>query len=301
MMTPSWRSFSPRSLRSCSDRAWTAVAMRCSYLAFPRRDRLVLSCGSPSSLPDGRSTVPAAASTKPPAPVSGQRLYANFRDFTLAFICGGHHRSLIIHLDFGIRPQCPNHFVAAGDYLVAILEAGEYFNVSSAGDASVHFLENGLLALDHKDSLHLFFSGLDSRGIGIHRKGRARLLHFQVALLPNRQRLNGDRQGTRTRRRGDLGSAGKAGPYQVLRNVKSDHDLEIFGFLARRGALRGGESRGANNSRVADFNHIALERSVRDGVNGHLRGLIQLHVDNIGFVHLYFGGDDGHVGNGHDR
>ena len=45
---------------------------------------------------------------------------------------------------------------------------------------------------------------------------------------------------------------------------------------------------------------MPLEGLVRDGVDGDVSLLIQLDVDDIGFINLDFGRDDRHVGDRHD-
>ena len=46
---------------------------------------------------------------------------------------------------------------------------------------------------------------------------------------------------------------------------------------------------------------MALEDFAGKGVDGDVGGLADLDVDDVGFVHLDFGGDDAHVGEGHQR
>ena len=40
---------------------------------------------------------------------------------------------------------------------------------------------------------------------------------------------------------------------------------------------------------------------VGDGVDSHVSGLAEMHIDDVGFIHLDLGCDDGHVGERHQR
>ena len=92
----------------------------------------------------------------------------------------------------------------------------------------------------------------------------------------------------------------RPGPDLVGRIVHGDHDFEILGFLAGNGALRGRHAGGAQDGGIADLGHVAFESLVGNGVDGDVRRLAQLDVDDIGFIHLHFGGDQRHIGDGHD-
>ena len=60
-----------------------------------------------------------------------------------------------------------------------------------------------------------------------------------------------------------LRGAGEAGADLVGRIVEGDDHLEILGFLAGHGALRRSHAGGAEDGRVADLDHVALEGLVR--------------------------------------
>ena len=51
----------------------------------------------------------------------------------------------------------------------------------------------------------------------------------------------------------------------------------------------------------ADLGYMALEGLAGHGVYGHVGVLSVAHVDDVGLVHFYFGGDHGHIGNGHQE
>jgi hypothetical protein len=44
-----------------------------------------------------------------------------------------------------------------------------------------------------------------------------------------------------------------------------------------------------------------VEGLTRHGVNGDIGVLTHAHVDDVGFVDFYLGGDDGHVGESHQE
>ena len=81
--------------------------------------------------------------------------------------------------------------------------------------------------------------------------------------------------------------------------VQGHDDLEVLGLFGAGGALRGGEAGGAEQGLVADFGDVALEGTAGKGVNGDVGGLAKRDVDDVGLVDLDLGGDDGHVGEGH--
>ena len=100
-------------------------------------------------------------------------------------------------------------------------------------------------------------------------------------------------------RRGDLGGGGEAGPQLVGGLVEGDDDLEVLGLFGAGGGLRGGDAGGAQQRLIADQGDVALEDLAGKGVDGDVGGLADLDVDDVGLVHLDLGGDDAHVGEGH--
>ncbi len=113
------------------------------------------------------------------------------------------------------------------------------------------------------------------------------------------QRLNGDGEGVRLVRGGDLGGAGEAGTEIDLDGVEGDDDLEVLGLFGAGGGLRGGDAGGAQQRLIADFGDLAGEGLAGEGVDGDVGRLAEGDVDDVGLVDLDFGGDDGHVGEGH--
>ena len=100
-------------------------------------------------------------------------------------------------------------------------------------------------------------------------------------------------------RRGDFGGGGEAGAQLVGGIVEGDHDLEVLGLFGAGGGLRSGDAGGAQQGLVADQGDVALEDFAGEGVHGDVGGLAELDIDDVGLVHLDLGGDDAHVGQGH--
>ena len=82
------------------------------------------------------------------------------------------------------------------------------------------------------------------------------------------QRLNGDGEGVRFVRGGDLGGAGEAGTEVDLDGVEGDDDLEVLGLFGAGGGLRGGDAGGAQERLIADFGDVAFEGLAGEGVDG---------------------------------
>ncbi len=82
--------------------------------------------------------------------------------------------------------------------------------------------------------------------------------------------------------------------------IEGDDDLEVLGFFNAGGGLAGGLAGGAQQGLVADLGDVALEDLAGEGVDGNVGGLAEPDVDDVGFVDLDLGGDDGHVGDGHE-
>ncbi len=83
--------------------------------------------------------------------------------------------------------------------------------------------------------------------------------------------------------------------------VERDDHLEVLGFFGAGGGLRGGHAGGAQQRLIADQGDVALEDLVGQRVDGDFSRLAELHVHDVGFIHLDLGGDDAHVGEGHQR
>ena len=81
--------------------------------------------------------------------------------------------------------------------------------------------------------------------------------------------------------------------------IERDDDLEVLGFFGAGGGLRGGDAGGAQQRLVADFGDVALEDPAGKGIDGDVGGLVHGDVDDVGLVDLDLGGDDAHVGEGH--
>src|ERR1022692_3912721 len=213
---------------------------------------------------------------------------------------------LVIDLDLRVVGDGADDLVGARDDLRAFVQTGQHLDIGGAGDAGFHFVEGGLPAGHDEHALNLFLAGFLGDWIQLGdrlcaRRGGSRLLRFQIALLADGERL--DRNGERVfaRGRGDFGGTGEPRADFIRRVVHGDYHLEVFGFLAGDGALRGGDAGGAQNGGVADFGHMAFEGLVGNGVDGDLRLLAEFHVDDIGFVDFHFGGDQRNIGAGYDE
>ncbi len=81
--------------------------------------------------------------------------------------------------------------------------------------------------------------------------------------------------------------------------VEGDDDLEVLGLFGAGGALAGGDAGGAEEGLIADLGDVAFEDAAGQGIDGDVGGLVERDVDDVGLVDLDLGGDDGHVGEGH--
>ena len=97
----------------------------------------------------------------------------------------------------------------------------------------------------------------------------------------------------------DFRGGGKAGAQLVVGLIESDDDFEVLGFLDAAGGLAGGDAGGAQEGLVADLGDVAFEDFAGQSIDGDVGFLAVLDVDDVGFVDLDLGGDDGHVGEGH--
>src|SRR5437879_6103759 len=99
------------------------------------------------------------------------------------------------------------------------------------------------------------------------------MFRFQLRPRPNGQSLDGNGKDAAARGSGDLRRSGKAGA-QVLRPVLQSYDyLEVLGFLAGRGLLRGGYAGGANDRVVADLGHGRWEDLFGNRIDADFSGL----------------------------
>src|SRR6185369_919195 len=122
-------------------------------------------------------------------------------------------RGLIIYLDLAVISESANHLITSGDDFVAILKAAQYFDISSARNAGFYLMELGFFPVDKKDALDLFLTGFLCDGI----ERRIALLilfpflfRFQIALLANRESLDGNSYGLLASGGDHLSRAGKS-------------------------------------------------------------------------------------------
>ena len=114
------------------------------------------------------------------------------------------------------------------------------------------------------------------------------------------ERLNRNRDDVVLLRGGDLRRAGEAGAQLVRRLIESDDHFEVFGFFNAAGGLAGGDAGRAQESLVANFGDTAFEDFAGQSVDGDIRYLAIGHVNDVGLVDFDLGGDDRHVGEGHE-
>ena len=82
--------------------------------------------------------------------------------------------------------------------------------------------------------------------------------------------------------------------------IEGDDDLEVLCLFGAGGALAGGDSGGAEQGLIADLGDVAFEDPAGQGIDGDVGGLVESDIDDVGLVDLDLGGDDGHVGEGHE-
>src|SRR6266849_2576894 len=246
-----------------------------------------------------RMTIPSRLSCSPRS-TNASTACAIFRLYSLGVDL---HRSLVIHFNLRVIADGADHLVTACDDLVPVFQTAQYFYVRCACDTGLHLTEHGRLSsIHHEHTLDLFFARLLRCRTKFHRLHIGALrLGFQIALLTDGQGLNRDRQHIAPRSGGYFSRARQPGPHFVGRIIESHHHLEILSFLARYRALRSRETRRSHDGRVADLDHVAFEGSVRNGVDRDIGHLVQLDVYDIGLIHFHFGGDQRHVGDGHDH
>src|SRR6267378_2164921 len=204
----------------------------------------------------------------------------------------------VVDLYSGAIPQGAQHFVAAGDDLIAFLQAVLYFNLGRAGQPRFDGHKLGFAVAHHENTLKLFFWLLRS-GRGGAFDGCLALLRFQIGFIADGERLDGNGHGIGPRAGRDFRGGRQSGPQVFRRILQRNGDFEILGFLTAGVALRGRQAAGTDDGVVADLRYIALKRLARNGVDGDVRRLPQFYVHDIGFIHLHFDGNDLLVGNGH--
>ncbi len=110
----------------------------------------------------------------------------------------------------------------------------------------------------------------------------------------------GTRQDVVFVRGGDLSCGRESGAELFRRAIEGHDNFEILGFFSTAGALAGGDAGGAEQRLVADQRYVTFEDLARQGVDGDVGSLTDLHVHDVGFVHLDFRSDHGHVGQRHE-
>src|SRR5437879_2159774 len=213
------------------------------------------------------------------------------------------HWSLVIHLHLRVIADGADHLVTSRDDLVPVFQTAQYLDVRCAGDARLHLAEYSALSTIHYEyALDLFFARLLRRRVEFHGLHISTFrLDFQIAFLPDGQGLNGNGEHIAPSSGCYFRRTRQPGPHFFGRIIERHHHLEILRFLAGYRALRSRETGRPDDGRVADLDHVALECAVRNGIDSDIGHLIQLHVNDVGLIHFHFGGDQRHVGYGHDH
>src|SRR6266496_4760885 len=206
----------------------------------------------------------------------------------------------IVYFDAGPRFQGTQNLVAASDDFVTLLQSLGNFDIRGPADSGLDRDEFRFLVADDEHALDLFLLlRWVGRGAGGSYRTLVRVLVFQIRPGTDRKRLNGDAEHAVAGGGRDLRRRGQAGAQFGGRILHRHHDFEVLRLLAGRGRLRRGDAGGAHDGVVADLTDDAVEDFARDGVDGHVGGLAEMHVDDVGLVHLDFGGDHRHVGDRH--
>jgi hypothetical protein len=241
-------------------------------------------------------------------PASGGVLLAFGRQLTL-FVGIGFDG--VVYFNGGAALQATQNSVAANDNLVAFLEASDDFDVSGAGDSGgdgdelcAEFL---VVIAEQVDALGDLGFGCGSCGCGgeagrrLAGVGGENLFRGGVALDEG---LDGNGKGVGLVRSGDFSGCGEAGAELVeiyaRGGIEGDDDLEVFGLFGAGGGLAGGDTSGAEEGLVADLGDVAFEDAAGQGIDSDVDGLVHADVDDVGLVDFDLGGDDGHVGEGHE-
>src|SRR5450759_562926 len=209
-------------------------------------------------------------------------------------------RGRVIYFDTRPRFQGTQNLVAAGDDFVTLLHSLGDLDIRGPADAGIHRNEFGFLLADHEHALH-FFVVFRLRCFRRSAGGRfhaalAQIFGHEIRLRADRERLNRNAEHAAADRGRNFGGRGESRAQVRWRIGERYDDFEVFRFLARRSGLRGRNTGRAHDRVVADFADDAVEDFVRNGVDGHFRGLAETNVDDVGLVHLHLGRDHRHVG-----
>ena len=210
----------------------------------------------------------------------------------------------VVSFDFGSTFEFAKNFVTASDELITFLESSQDLDVrrtgDSGGDGREVYFEFAVVGGDEIDALNELRLGrrlYGRAGGGFAVVGGEIFLSGDVALDEG---LDGDDERVGLVCGGDFGGGREAGTQVGRCFVEGNYDFEVFGFFGASCALGGGEASGAEEGLVADFGDVAFEDAAGKCVDGDIRGLAHTDVDDVGFVDFDLGGDDGHIGEGHD-
>src|SRR5580658_10380803 len=214
---------------------------------------------------------------------------------------------IYLHACLGFeRSQC---FVASNNYFIADLQTLGDFDVRHARDSRFDRTEKRLFPVNDENTLNLVLFGIARRcrRRGCQSNARSSLAFcilggfLEVLAGAHGQRLNRDSNHALLLGRFDLGSRREPRTQVVWWIGESDHHFKILRFLGARRGLCCGQSRTAQRRLRANFRYFAFEYFSGHGVDGHVRILSQLHVNNVRLVHFDFRGYHGHVRKCHQK
>src|SRR5208282_4415079 len=122
--------------------------------------------------------------------------------------------NFVIDLHARVRLDRADHLVTARDNLVTFLEAVQHFDVGGASDPRLHFAECCLGSRHDKYPLDFFLARLFRGRVKLRCLYHRAILRFgfEIAFLPDGQRLDGNCERPLASGSRDLGCAGKPWP-----------------------------------------------------------------------------------------
>ena len=237
---------------------------------------------------------------EPPATFVSCSSLRRLRPCSFVFLLGRR----VVDLYARSRLQGAQNLVAAGDDLVAFLQPAQHFDVGGTGDAGFDRNELGFLAcgLQRRPGFLLSFlfwthpsaalqpaRNLSSLCVGLQIRfaagrsapgsgWRAAFLRVAVVIL-----AVVDRPG----RKSSGGSCKVTTTLKSLASWLAEIRCEVATPVERTMAL------------LPISVTTAVKGLLGNGVDRDFGGLAELHVDDVGLVHLHFGGNDRHVGKRH--
>src|SRR5580700_1923802 len=215
----------------------------------------------------------------------------------------------IIYLHARFRLQRSERFVAPHNDLVTNLQALSDFDVGNASNSCFHRPEECFLAVYNENALYLVLLRIARRSRWGSCQCHSRVAlafrilgrFFKVLARAHCQRLNRNGNYALLLRSLNLRCCRKPRTQIVRRIIKSHDHLKILRLLRAGRGLRRGEARAPQRRLRTNLRHFALEDFSGHGVDGYIRILPQLHVNDVRLVHFDFRGYHGHVRERHNE